>query len=47
MQVLGPADAPGLPADCYKALVVGQQAAAKGRQGGSAVNKVQVGGSLV
>lgn len=39
---LGPADAPGLPAACYKALVVGQQAVCKGRQGSSARNKVQV-----
>ena len=39
---LGPADMPGLPAECYRGLVVGQQLVAKGRQGTSALNKVQV-----
>lgn len=33
---------PGLPPDCYRGLAVGQQAVTKGRQGSSALNKVQV-----
>lgn len=36
-------DMPGLPPETFKALVVGQQAVAKGRQGSDALNKVQVG----
>jgi hypothetical protein len=40
--VLGVQDIPGLPPDSFKALAVGQQAVAKGRQGSSALNKVQV-----
>ncbi|KAL4440723.1 hypothetical protein ABPG77_000432 [Micractinium sp. CCAP 211/92] len=41
-QVLPPAGMPGLPPECYKSLAVGQQAVSKGRQGSSALNKVQV-----
>lgn len=41
-RVLTPQDMPRLPPDCFKALVVGQQAVAKGQQGSSALNKVQV-----
>lgn len=33
---------PGLPPECHKSLAVGQQAVSKGRQGSSALNKVQV-----
>lgn len=40
--MLGPADMPGLPPECYRVLVLGQQAVAKGRQDTSALNKVQV-----
>lgn len=40
--VLSPADMPDLPPECYKSLAVGQQAVSKGRQGSSALNKVQV-----
>ena len=40
--MLGPADMSGLPAEAYKCLVVGQQAATKGRQDSQALNKVQV-----
>ena len=40
--MLGPADMPGLPPQAFKALVVGQQAVSKGRQGSEALNKVQV-----
>ena len=40
-RVLQPHDLPHLPPGCFKALVVGQQAVAKGRQGSSALNKVQ------
>ncbi|GAB4820979.1 hypothetical protein N2152v2_008025 [Parachlorella kessleri] len=39
---LGPADVPGVPAECVKTVVVGQQAVAKGRQGMHALNKIQV-----
>ncbi|KAL4457492.1 hypothetical protein ABPG75_012357 [Micractinium tetrahymenae] len=42
VQVLSAADMPGLPPECFKSLVVGQQAVSKGRQGSSALNKVQV-----
>ncbi|EFN58622.1 hypothetical protein CHLNCDRAFT_140842 [Chlorella variabilis] len=41
-RVLTPQDMPRLPPDCFKALVVGQQAVAKGQQGSSALNKVQI-----
>ncbi|KAI7843900.1 hypothetical protein COHA_002444 [Chlorella ohadii] len=40
--VLGPADMPGLPPECFKVVVTGQQAVSKGRQGSQALNKVQV-----
>ena len=43
-QVLGPADMPGLPPECFKVVVVGQQAVSKGRQGSQALNQVQVRG---
>ena len=40
--MLGPADMPGLPPECCRVLVLGQQAVAKGRQDTGALNKVQV-----
>lgn len=42
--MLGPAEMPGLPPECFKVVVVGQQAVSKGRQGSQALNKVQVRG---
>lgn len=35
---------PGVPADCFKSVAVGQQAVSKGRQGTQALNKVQASG---
>lgn len=40
--VLGPTDMPGVPEGCFKSLLVGQQVVSKGRQGSSALNKIQV-----
>lgn len=41
--MLSPSDMPSLPPECHTSLAVGQQAVSKGRQGSSALNKVQVG----
>lgn len=37
---------PGLPPECFKVVVTGQQTVSKGRQGSQALNKVQVGGGM-
>lgn len=41
-RMLSPSDMPSLPPECHTSLAVGQQAVSKGRQGSSALNKVQV-----
>ncbi|KAL4857856.1 Ran guanine nucleotide release factor [Chlorella vulgaris] len=40
--VLSQQDVPDLPPDCFKAILVGQQAVTKGRQGSDALNKVHI-----
>ncbi|KAI3436509.1 hypothetical protein D9Q98_005926 [Chlorella vulgaris] len=40
--VLSQQDVPDLPPDCFKAILVGQQAVTKGRRGSDALNKVHI-----
>ena len=38
----GPQDMPGVPAEAYKAVIMGEQVVSKSRQGSEAANRVQV-----